>query len=120
MTEQEAIAIAQNWLHDWNQHNLDAILSHYADDVEFTSPLIAKLTRYENGIITDKAALREYFATGLAAYPDLKFEPLQILVGVNSIVIYYRSVQGLLAAECITINSQGLIAHSTAHYSSVV
>jgi len=30
---------AHSWIKDWNNHDLDAVLSHYADDFEFASPL---------------------------------------------------------------------------------
>lgn len=120
LTQQNALAIAHDWLKAWNDHDLDAILSHYAENVDFTSPLIAKLMGHPQSRIQGKAKLREYFAKGLAAYPDLKFTPLQLLVGFNSLVIYYRSVNDLLSAEFMMINSDGLVSHVNAHYSSAV
>ncbi|HAX75899.1 MAG TPA: nuclear transport factor 2 family protein [Cyanobacteria bacterium UBA11372] len=117
MTEQDALTLAQKWLDDWNRHDLDAILSHYAEDIEFTSPFIVQLMNDSRGKIKGKSALREYFAKGLAAYPELRFELKQILVGVDSIVIYYRSVKNLLAAEWMLINEEGLVVSVRAHYS---
>jgi ketosteroid isomerase-like protein len=32
---------AADWIAAWNSHDLDVILSHYADDVVFHSPRIA-------------------------------------------------------------------------------
>jgi ketosteroid isomerase-like protein len=40
---QKAYQLALDWIEGWNRHDLDAILSHYADDVEFTSPFVVKL-----------------------------------------------------------------------------
>ncbi|GET39648.1 nuclear transport factor 2 family protein [Microseira wollei] len=117
MNEQDAINLAQNWLDDWNRHDLDAILSHYAEDIEFTSPFIVQLMNDSRGKIQGKSALREYFAKGLAAYPELRFELEQILVGVDSIVIYYRSIKNLLAAEWMLINEEGLVVSVRSHYS---
>ena len=117
MTEQDAINLAQKWLDDWNHHDLDAILSHYAESIEFSSPFIAKLLNEPSGKIQGKSALRDYFAKGLAAYPQLRFELEQILVGVDSIVIYYRSIQNLLAAEWMLIDEHGLVVSVRAHYS---
>ena len=34
-----AEAFAAHWIEAWNSHDIDAILSHYVDDVEFLSPL---------------------------------------------------------------------------------
>lgn len=118
MIEQDAIKLAQNWLDDWNRHDLEAILSHYAENIEFTSPFIVQLMNYSSGKIKGKTALREYFAKGLSAYPELRFELEQILVGVDSIVIYYRSIKNLLAAEWMLIDTDGLVVSVRAHYSS--
>ena len=31
---------AVKWIESWNSHDLNRILSHYADDVEVTTPMI--------------------------------------------------------------------------------
>ena len=43
MTESEATRFAQEWVAAWNSRDLERILSHYADDVELTSPLVPKV-----------------------------------------------------------------------------
>ncbi|MER3434641.1 MAG: nuclear transport factor 2 family protein [Leptolyngbya sp. ERB_1_1] len=123
LNAQAGLEIAQRWLQDWNNHDLEAILSHYAEEIEFTSPFVVKLMNRSSGTLMGKTDLRAYFAKGLAAFPELKFEPLQILLGVDSIVIYYRSYRSagdLLAAEFMIINPQGLVSNVNAHYSSTV
>src|SRR5690348_6343921 len=65
------------------------------DDVEFVSPFVAVLNDDPSGVIHGKEALSAYFAR---AFPDLRFEPLDALVGVDSITLYYVSVGGRLAA----------------------
>ncbi len=117
LDERTAKEIAQQWIEVWNSHNLDEILSHYAEEIEFSSPLIAKLLGDAGGKIRGKAALKDYFGQGLKTYPDLKFELVQVLVGVNSLVIYYRSVQNLHAAEFMMIGDRNLITQVQAHYS---
>jgi hypothetical protein len=118
LTEQDAFKIAQTWIEDWNRHDLDAIMSHYAEDIVFNSPIIIKLLGNPEGKIQGKSALKDYFAKGLAAYPNLKFGPIKILIGVNSLVIYYHSIKDLFAAECMVINEQGLVTETKAHYSA--
>lgn len=41
----DAQAFAREWVKAWNDHDLPAILSHYADDVVFHSPRIRMVTR---------------------------------------------------------------------------
>ena len=117
ISEQDAQQIAQEWIGSWNRHDLDAIMAHYAEKIEFTSPLIAKRLENPSGTIKDRKELRSYFEQGLAAYPDLNFELLQLLIGVNSVTLYYRSVKDLLAAEVMILNSQHQVVKVIVHYS---
>ncbi len=119
LSAEEAAQIARDWIGSWNRHDLDSILSHYSDVVEFTSPFVVKLVGEPSGTIRGKDKLREYFGKGLAAYPDLKFEPLQVLTGVKSLTIYYISVKGMLAAEVMYPGSDGRIKRAVVHYAGL-
>jgi len=41
MDHEAAERFAREWYAAWNAHDLDRILSHYADDVEMASPLVS-------------------------------------------------------------------------------
>jgi ketosteroid isomerase-like protein len=116
ITQQKAQQIAREWIEAWNRHDLDAIISHYTDDIEFTSPFVLKLLDNLSGTIKGKESLRSYFGKALAAYPDLKFDLTKVLKGVNSVTVYYRSVTGMMAAEVMMLNSNGEITKVMAHY----
>ena len=107
---------AQEWIAAWNEHDLEQILKHYADDVEFHSPFASKLTGRSSGTIQGKAALRDYFKRALDAYPTLHFEFLCLYAGVRSYVLEYRSVNNLIAAEVLEFNPSGKIQKVLAHY----
>jgi hypothetical protein len=108
--------MAQDWIHSWNRHDLDGIMAPYAKDIAFTSPLVSVLANEPSGTLHGAKALREYFAKGLAAYPDLQFELIDVLTGVASVTLYYRSVNGKLAAEVMHLNTDGLIVRVDVHY----
>ena len=97
--------LAQDWIDAWNSHDIDRILSHYSDEIVLTSPFIIKLLGDSSGTIQGKAGLKSYFMKGLEAYPDLKFELYQTLIGVNSITLYYKTVNEMLAAEVMLFDS---------------
>lgn len=107
---------ADDWVAAWNAHDLDKILSHYAEDVEFASPFIRRLLNEPSGTISGKDALRDYFRRGLEAYPELHFELLQVLTGIRSVVLYCRSVNNLLSGEMMILNSKGDVTAVFAHY----
>ena len=104
------------WLDAWNAHDLDRIVSHYAEDVEFHSPFVAKLMDRADGKLRGKAVLRDYFARGLTAYPSLHFEFLRLYPGLQSCVLEYRSVNGLRAAATMEFDTAGKINRALVHY----
>jgi hypothetical protein len=116
MDQERAQRFAEEWYSAWNAHDLDAILDHYADDVEMVSPLVSVLTGGHENTIAGKDALGSYFAAGLERYPALHFEPIELFAGVDSLVLQYRSAGGNLAAEVIFLDSSDRISRYFAHY----
>lgn len=115
-TNEEAAHFAAEWIEAWNSHDLDQILSHYAEDVEFFSPLAERMLDAPGGLVRGREALRDYFARGFAVYPDLRFELHDALAGASSIAIHYRSVGGREAIEVVELGADGLVQRSAAHY----
>jgi ketosteroid isomerase-like protein len=73
MDHAEAQAFAQQWVKDWNAHDVEALLEHFADDVVFTSPVAIRVLGGD-GVIRGKDALRKYWSEGIRLIPDLHFE----------------------------------------------
>jgi ketosteroid isomerase-like protein len=113
----EADQFAREWIAAWNSHDLDAILSHYAEDAVFTSPFVIALLGVEDGVVRGRAALRDYFARALDAYPDLHFELHEALAGAASVALHYTSVGGRESVEVMELDGDGLVSRVTAHYS---
>ena len=108
--------LPNHWIAAWNAHDLDAILSHYDDAIELTSPAAAQLLGTET--ISGKSALRPYFARGLQAYPNLHFQLEDVLWGQHSIVLYYVNQKGTHTAEFMQLSPQGKVTRVIAHYSA--
>jgi ketosteroid isomerase-like protein len=116
LTMDAAVRLADEWFAAWNAHDLDAIVAHYADDVEFVSPFVAVLNDDSGGVIHGKEPLRAYFARAFERFPDLRFEPLDVLVGVDSVTLSYVSVGGRRAAEVMSLGLDGRVVRVLAHY----
>ena len=43
VSQARAEAFARDWIDAFNRHDLEAVLSHYADDVEFSSPVVTEI-----------------------------------------------------------------------------
>lgn len=118
ITSEFAQNFAQDWIEAWNNHNLERILSHYSDTFEMTSPYIMKITGEDLGTLTGKTAIKAYWEKALQDIPTLHFELIECLLGVDSVTLYYKSLQGR-AAETFFFNEQGKVTHAFAHYSLI-
>jgi len=117
MTEAEADSFAHHWIAAWNSHDLDAILSHYATDAILISPAAAKLLLDPAGTVQGKSALRSYFQRGLEVYPNLRFDLLDVMYGVSSVVLCYKNQKGTKTAEFMELGGDGKVVRVVANYS---
>jgi hypothetical protein len=106
-----------DWIAAWNARDLEWILSHYREDVLFTSPFAA-LAGAPDGVLRGLPALRSYFEQALAAYPDLRFEAIAALSGVDSVALHYRSVEDREAIEVMHLDQRWRVHRVSAHYTS--
>jgi ketosteroid isomerase-like protein len=109
MDAQQTEGFAKGWIQAWNQRDLEAVLSHYTEDVEFQSPLVVKLLGETSGTVRGKQNLREYFRKALAAFPgDIEIELLGVYQGVNSLLVHFQA-RGRKAVEVMELNEEGKI-----------
>jgi ketosteroid isomerase-like protein len=116
LDETHARAFADEWVRAWNAHDLDQIMRHYDDDVVLVSPVAARLLGDPSGTVSGKAALRSYFQRGLQAYPQLKFELLDVMWGLGSVVLYYVNQRGSRTGEYMELSSTGRVSRVVANY----
>ena len=116
ITKESARRFADEWISAWNAHDLDRILSHYTDDFEMSSPFIAKIANEPSGILRGKTAVGDYWRRSLERVPDLRFELIEVLAGVDTICVYYKSIFGLRAVEWFWLANDGRVKKAMAHY----
>lgn len=110
-----AVEFAHRWINAWNRHDLDAVLSCYADDFIFSSPLVAAIAEEPSGTLCGKAAVRAYWSKGLERIPDLHFDLRDVLAGVDCVTLYYRGHRGM-AAESFFFDESGKVKEAHACY----
>ena len=93
-------------------------MTHYAEDLVLVSPIAAQLLNDPAGIVRGKDSLREYFQKGLNAFPQLRFDLIEVMRGLSSIVLYYKNQRGTKSGEFMELNSQRKITHVVANYSA--
>ena len=110
-----AAHFAEEWIAAWNSHDLDRILSHYSEDLEFSGPFVTRVTGEASGVLKGKESVRNYWTKALQLVPDLRFELVDTLLGINSMVLYYKNARGLLNAEVFEFDADWQVCRSAAH-----
>lgn len=116
MNLEGAKRFAEHWVAAWNSHDIDAVLAHYTDDFEMTTPMIQRVVGIGSGTLKGKAAVGDYWRAALAKVPDLRFSVIEVTCGVGSVSIYYNSVIGKKAIETFFFNEEGKIYKALATY----
>ncbi|MCB1878313.1 MAG: nuclear transport factor 2 family protein [Chromatiales bacterium] len=116
ITLKQAKLFAREWVDAWNARNLDAVLAHFAEDIELSSPFIAQMLGIASGTLTGKEEIRDYWEFALESVSDVHFEIIDVLVSVESVIIYYKGVLGMKGAEIFYFDGHGKVYRSVAHY----
>jgi len=107
---------ATEWIAAWNAHDLDRVLSHYANDFEMSSPYIVTLAGEASGTLRGKPSVEAYWRKALGLFPDLHFDLVSVLAGANSITLYYKGARGRLVAEVLHVDAEQKVSRAFAHY----
>lgn len=106
---------AKEWIEAWNSHDLDRVLSHYDYQFEMSSPVIIQIAREPSGTLKGKDAVGAYWTKALQRIPDLHFELVTTLIGIDSITLYYRGHRGM-SAEVMHFGRNRKVIRAYAHY----
>lgn len=116
VTPEFAQSFAEEWGAAWNAHDLERILSHYADDFSMASPFIAGVVGEPSGRLSGKEAIRAYWKTALERNPDLRFVLQTVFCGADTVAVLYESVGRRTAIEHFRFNASGLVCEASAQY----
>ena len=97
----------------WNSHDLDRIMSHYADDFQMTSPFIVTMMNEPTGTIKGKENVRAYWFKALERLPDLHFDLIEALGerGQHYHLLSCRSRQACRRGAFFQRERQGQTSH---------
>lgn len=128
LTPESAQRFATSWYAAWNARpnaDLAAIMRHYAPEIQHSSPFIARFNGTSDPTLRGIEAVRDYFGRAIQKSPTpaedgpggpLRFNPMHITVGFDSLILIYRRFSGEIAAELFLLDGQGKIVRSVSHY----
>ena len=112
MTSDDARSFAAQWAEAWNGRNIEQVLAHFHDEVEFTSP--TALAVMGTPTVRGKGSLREYWTTALARLASLRFTLDRVVWDPDSrelAIIYTSEIDGNArrVSENLRFNAAGLV-----------
>ena len=110
-----AKSFAENWRASWCTVDIDAVVSHFADDAEMRSPLAEKLTG--SPVVKGSEEIRKYWKK---AYGHVKSADLQLLSWswdepMRRLTVWWR-LDKTRASEYMDFDATGRVIRSEAFY----
>jgi ketosteroid isomerase-like protein len=109
-------ALGREWIAAWNSHDLERVLSLYAEDSEMTSDKIQALSFDASGTLRGKARIGAYWGKALALLPNLRFDLIDTYVSPDSLVVFYQNERGAKICEYLRLNAEGEIIQGSANH----
>jgi len=101
MTRDAACRFADEWIEAWNSLDVERVLSHFSDDVVFTSPMAAATVGHAT--VCGKEALRAYWSTRVGTIKSLRFTLDRIVFDPASselLIVYEAALDGQRKRAC--------------------
>ena len=119
MTHGEAETFAREWIAAWNAKDVEGVLSHFAEDVRFTSPKAVQ--RVGTATVTGKDALAAYWNAAAATITSLRFTLDRVLLDAERrelVIVYDAEINGQRnrACEFLRFNDDGQAVEGEAMY----
>lgn len=112
-------AIAKLWLAAFNEHNLENLLSLYAEDAVHYSPKLKIHQPQTNGLISGKLALRNWWEDAFIRLPELHYHIERLTANSHSVFMEYTRIvpnePELSVAEILIINDGKIVASRVYH-----
>jgi 2-hydroxychromene-2-carboxylate isomerase len=118
-SSEEAWAFARRWAGAWSRLDVEKVLSCFAGDAVFTSPVAKQITGSPR--VVGKDALRAYWTTAAKAITTMRFDLVDVSWAPADrvlVVVYERTKDGArtLCTEHMRFGHDGLVVEGRAFY----
>jgi len=112
--------LVREWLEGWNEHRLDRVMAHYAEDAVFQSPTVLLRVPGSDGTVRGRDAIRRLYEQSLAAFPALRFELVDVIQRPSGVMLLYRKHNVFTPHPGLTVEtfdvSRGLVERNVVYW----
>jgi hypothetical protein len=108
-------AFAQTWISDWNRKDVEAVLSHFSEDVIFTSSRAKAVLGSPK--VEGKSRLREYWTKAIDRIQTIRFTLDYVISNEERMgIVYIAEINGrrMRSVEFLVFGENGLIREGEA------
>jgi ketosteroid isomerase-like protein len=109
-TQADSRDFAERWVSEWNRKDVEAMLTHFSDDVVFASPRVQAILGVSR--VEGKTKLREYWTRAISRVQTLHFALDHVIrEGDRMGIVYVAEIDGRRnrAVEFLKFGDDGLI-----------
>ena len=123
MTYDTMMRLAEDWVAAWNRRDVDAVLAHYAEEAQFTSPVARSVVG--RPVLRNKQELADYWRAALARISTLEFRLDHAAWDERRRelnVVYEANLNGerKRACEIMRFDAEGMQVSGEAMYGAVI
>ena len=123
MTYDTMMRFAEDWVAAWNRRDVDAVLAHYAEEAQFTSPVARSVVG--RPVLRNKQELADYWRAALARISTLEFRLDHAAWDERRRelnVVYEANLNGerKRACEIMRFDAEGMQVSGEAMYGAVI
>jgi len=119
LTNAELRSLAEHWIAAWNEHDLDRIMEHYSNDIEFEANTVVRRWQKPDGTLRGIAELRAHFRLGLQLAPELKFTLEDVFSAPSGYAVLYQRENGNRVLDVVELNAEQKAVRVKAFYREV-
>ena len=122
MNREEAGRYAREWIRQWCERDVDAIVSHFAENARFVSPVAAKRTG--SPVVIGRDALIRYWSV-VHSFGTFRFNLDRVIwddATQELAIVYTRDIDGRhdRACEILRFNAAGQVEAGEAMYGAEI
>ena len=109
-TQADSRAFAERWVSEWNHKDVEAVLTHFSDDVVFASPRAKAIVGSPR--VEGKTKLREYWTRAISRVQTIHFSLDHVISDGDRVgIVYIAEIDGrrMRAVEFLKFGDDGQI-----------
>jgi ketosteroid isomerase-like protein len=111
----DARVFADRWISEWNQKDVEAMLTHFSESVAFTSPRAKAIVGTSR--VEGKSSLREYWTKAIDRIQTIHFTLDYVISNGDRIgIVYIAEIDGrrMRCVEFMVFGDDGLVRQGEA------